>query len=221
MITQAQEDLREPVDNHASAVKEIMSIWITWLRQLDEPVLIAAAPGYRLTDKSRRGLIEMDPADLTESIFVRQDPNTASDRVVLQQAGLELRATGVIDDRKYFEEYALESDPDEAELRMYVQQVKTHVIGGIPAQPGSLIALVVDAVKGNVFYEALKQSPNMALAVAEQMAQAAQEVAQPQGAAPPGNIAGAMGIRQDGQGMGLTLPGSPTGGLSNVVPQTQ
>ena len=224
IIMQSQQTLQQPVDNDADAWLQIMKIWIGWLRKLDEPVFMFAAPGKRRDDQTRRGLLEFDPANLVESIKVVEDSNTASDRVVLQQAGLELRAAGVITDREYFETYALEEDPEEAELLMHVQQVKRLVMMGDTSQiqPGSVLFNVAHAVQGRVYFQLLEQVPNMALAEAERMSEVAQAAAAVEEGAPEGeaggNVAEAMGIRQQGIGMGLDQPGEPAGALPSVAP---
>jgi hypothetical protein len=218
-ITEEQQTLQQPVTNNAAAVQVVMRIWVRWMRQLDVPVMMFAIPGERADQKSRRGMIEFEPADLVETLHVSQDSNTASDRIVLQQAGIELLESGRIDDHEYFETYALAADPEEAELRSYVQAVKRFVLLGDTRtiQEGSVLFNVANAVQGRVFFELMERSPNMALAQAQQMAAQALEAA----AVPSperGNVAEVIGARQAGIGASLTQPGSAGGGAASVPP---
>lgn len=208
-IAQTQIDLQPAVDNHASAVEQVFKIWIRRMRKLGEPVLMFAAPGKRGSMRSMRGLIEFDPENLVESIQVTQDSNTPSDRIVLQQHGIELLAAGRIDDRQYFETYALEADPEEAETRIYVQSIKKFVLVGDTSQvaPGSVLHNVALAVQGRVTQQLLQQSPNFALASAEQMAAEAQQQAlmETQAMTGQGSPASATGLSQPGIGQATTL----------------
>ncbi len=99
------------------------------------------------------------------------------------------------------------------------------------APPGSVLGDVVQAVRGRITMQMLDQSPNFAMASAEQMAeqssaaaaqaqQAAMAQAQAAGGAPSGpgpqvpnpqggNFAAAMGVREPGMGMGIDMPGEP------------
>lgn len=225
-ILQSQLDMDPAVSSNAAAVQEIITeLHIPWLRTLDVPIYFVTAPGARHSPDDVRGLIEFDPADLTDGVQIRQDSNTASDRVVLQQAGLELLASGHIDQFEYYEKFALVEDPIEAIVRSDVAKLRSLVLFGDTSmvQPGSVLFNVAKAVQGQVFFRMLQESPNFALAVAEQMVQQAQ--AQPQapqqqmltaggggGGAP--RLAESQGIRQAGIGMPVGLPGSPEGGLA-------
>ena len=169
------EDLKQPVDNHAEAVEQIMKIWITWLRKLDVPIFFFALPNSPNSGRATTDPSEFDPKNLIDLVGVTQDSSTASDRVVLQQAGLELRNAGAIDDREMYEVYFRAQDPDAAINRKYIQMVVDHVVTGTQAAPGSLIAMVVEAVRGHVIYDAPNRVPNLAVSLAEQMAQGAQQ----------------------------------------------
>ena len=229
-ITQAQEDLKQPTANHATAIAEIFKMWVRWLRLLDVPVYAVTAPRNR--SQNVRGLIEIDPQDLVEWIEVRQSSNTASDRIVLQQHGLELfSGARVIDAATYFSDYALEDDPSDAEMRMWTQRVVDIVMGvGPPAPPNTVLAQVVQAVQGRLFLAMMERSPNAALLQAELMATQAQMQnpaqqgmtvdsmptnMQPEG----GNVAAANGLRQPGLGMGEALQGNPEMGAPNMGPR--
>ena len=221
LIQQAQENLRQPVDNNAHAVKQIMLLWTGWLRALDVPVYQFAAPTQGKSDRKVKALIEFDPEDLIDAFEVRQDSNTASDRIVLQQAGIEMLNAGVITMRQYLEHYALEDDARQAEVDLAAYKVSQFVMFGDQTQimPGSLLFNVAQAVQGRITAEMLKRSPNFAMATAEGMAQNAQMMAQQQLMPPApegGNPAEAAGLRQAGMGMGVTQPGSPEGALPPV-----
>lgn len=209
-ITEQQADLRQPVDHHAQAVQDVMHIWIGRLRRLDEKIIGFAAPGLRKDAQSRRGLIEFDPKDLTDAIHVSQPSQTAADRIVLDQAGVEKWREGLIDFRQYAEEYALEPDPEQAEARFWIGKVKNFVLLGDPTQilPGSVLFDISNAARGQVFLEMLERSPNFALAEAEKMAGEAQ-----------GNAAQQLGLVQPGQGMATTQPSSPGAGAPDVPAQ--
>lgn len=208
--------LTQPVEHHARAVRQMMLMWTGWLRLLDTKVYIFPAPGHRASQRSVRGLIEFDPKDLTDAIVVTQDSHDASARTVLRQHGLELfygggdGRPGVIDAEQLFEEYFQEQDAHEAVMRMYVQQVVDHVVGGKPLLPDSLLATVAEMVKGRVMHMLVQRSPNAAQGMAEQMAMQTR-----QQAAPP-NVAGVAGIRQAGMGMASDLPGNPSMGAPGV-----
>lgn len=215
LIQQAQQNLMQPVDNHAQAVKRILQRWHGWLRDLDMPVYFFAAPGHRKDRRSLRGLIEFDPADITDSIAVTQSLDTPAEATVLLQQGIELRQGGYIDDYEFYDRYAREQDARQAIVRKYVQQVVDHVMGGVPAPPGSVIQMVADGVRGQLHYALLAQSANYSLNNARmQAAQANQQMALTTaagfgapGGAPSSNVTAPAGIVQPGQGMAPTLEG--------------
>lgn len=220
LLDQAEESIKEPVDNHAEAVKTIQSIWIRWMRMIDTPVYIEGAPGRRASDTSVRGLIEFDPSDLTTSFTIAQSTQSAQQRIVLAQAGLEQLQAGRIDEFTYYEQFALHPDPRGAIISAWAQRATDMVMLGNTDQvdPDSLLAEIVRAARGRVTMELLLRSPNFALAQAEQMAQNAALAANPQLAAPQestadaagrGNVAEVDGARQPGIGMGLDIPSTP------------
>ena len=128
------------------------------------------------------------------------------------EAGLELRAAGVINNEKYFSDYQLEADPEQAEIDALAQQLEDLVMTGNTdnVQPGSLLFDLYQAVRGRISMEMLNRSPNFVLAQAEQMAAqaqaAAENIATPQ---VRGNPAGAAGVVQPGLGMPLQQAGTP------------
>jgi hypothetical protein len=227
LIQQAQEILRQPVDNHCAGVQQIVQMWHGWLRDLDTPVYFFAAPGNRKNKRSLRGIIEFDPKDLTDSIVVTQELDTPAEATVRLQEGLELLKAGVLTFEDFFDQYAKSQDARQSVIDMYVSQVTAHVIGGVPAPAGSLIAMIADGVRGAVNFALLEQSPNYAIASAEnavqQMQQQPQQVTSPMpgggsitagatgalsGPMQPGmggNVANAAGIRQPGMGMAPTI----------------
>jgi len=220
-IEQINETLREPAENHANAMKMVFRLWIRWMRMIDRPVFAFLAPGHRTSKGNERALIEIDPADLTEAIVVSQDSQSASDRIVLDQVGIEKLEKGLIDRETYYEEYARVEDPQDAMLRQDLERIRSAVMYGDnnQIQPGSLMADVVDAVRGKITYELLRRSPNFAIATSEAMTAEQQMAAQQQlpgmgmtgtGIAETGgNVAGAMGVRQPGIGMPSDLQGTP------------
>ena len=112
LLESSGELLEQAVSNHAEAVKQVQLLWIRWMRMLDERVYAFAAPGSRKNARSVRGLIEFDPADLVESIRVEQSSQSAQQRVVLRQAGIELLQAGRIDEHEFYEHYDLAEDPE-------------------------------------------------------------------------------------------------------------
>ena len=225
LLSAAQADLEQPVSNNALAVKEIMGMWVRWMRLLDVPVYALTAPSNRGNMRAVRGLIEIDPEDLIEGFEVVQSKDSASDRIVLQQHGLELRREGVIDDRRFFEEYMLESDPVQAEKDMYAQHLKTQIVA-------TLIQQLVPAMQGRIWSEVQKRFPNSAILTSQLMAEQAQMAQMQQlgiGAAGPmdnhamprGNVAQANGIQQPGIGGANSLPGTPDSGLNAMSGKAQ
>lgn len=183
MIREQSQTTSQAVSHHAGAVKSVFRMWTGWLRQLDTMVYAWSMPGGRSSERELRGYIEFDPADLTDSFVVLQDANTAADRVVIEQEGLELSAAGKIDDYEFHDKYRREPDAREAVVRQYVQGVVNHVTGAQPAPPGSIYQVVGDLAKGRVDLILAQRSPAYAIAQSLQMAQQAR---QQQGQLPPG-----------------------------------
>ena len=214
LLEASGELVTEAVDNHADAVKEVMLLWIRWMRMLDEPVYSFAAPGRR-SGTSTRGLIEFDPKDLTDTITINQNPQSAQQRIVLDQVGVEKLSGGLIDDRQYYEEFALESDPEEALLRADVQKLRQAVMFGdvTHAPPGSMMDVLVQMAKGEITMQMLERSPAFAVATVTQMEEEAFMASQQQLPSPDQtNVAQAAGQVQPGLGMSTTQPGTPGGG---------
>jgi hypothetical protein len=209
LIQQAQESLRQPVDNHAAAVKEIIQMWHAWMRDLDIPVYFFPAAGHRRDKRDIRALIEFDPKDLTDSITVTQELDAPEDATVRMQVGMEQIASGLITYHEYFEEYARKQDARQAEIDMWAEKVAVQVINGQVAPPGSLIDMIAKGMQGEIHYMLIEESDNYAISVAEQMAQQAQAPMPGQGG---GNVAQAAGVSEPGMGMATSLQGQ----LGNV-----
>lgn len=222
-IQQAQELLRQPVNNHASAVRDIVQMWHGWMRSLGTPVYFFAAPGARSSRRTMRGLIEFDPKDLTDAISVTQDLDTADEATVLLQQGIELHQAGYIDIEEFYEKYARSQDSRDSVKRKYKQEIWQYLwTGALPplppgAQPGELpmVKIIGDGIRGRVFYELIQKAPHYAEQVSRDLAAQAQA---PMG----GDVAGAAGIVEPGMGMAPTLPdqlgaGTP-GGMAPPSP---
>ena len=213
LIQQAQQNLVQPVDNHAKAVKRVIQRWHGWLRDLDVPVYFFAAPGHRKDRKTLRGLIEFDPSDLTDSIQVTQDLDTPSEATVRIQIGMELWGKGAITDEVFYSDYVRSEDARQSVIDRYVQLIKNYVILGqlppgyvpTPGSPPPMITVVADGIRGAIHYELLQTSANYADANARQQAQAAQAAQQP--AVPPASITTAAGMQVPGAGLAPTLQG--------------
>jgi hypothetical protein len=189
------------------------------MRQLDTPIYLYSAPGKRKSQVSQRNLIEMNPKDLTDSIQVSQDLDTPDEATIRLQQGIELLTAGpngtpLITMEQFYDQYAKRQDSRQAVIDYWVDQVVRAVMGGQPAAPGSVIQIVADGVRGQLNYELIQQSPNYAIAMAEQMAGQAQmgmqeQAMAPQGGppSPGGNVAEVAGVRRPGMGMAETLQG--------------
>lgn len=228
----AQADLEQPVGNHATAVRDIMAIWVRWARLIDTELYALSVPHQRGNMRAVRGLIEIDPADLVEGFEVIQSKNSQADMVVQQQVGLELyQKAQVIDAYEFFETYQGAADPTMAVKLMWKERLVQLIMGTAPAaQPGSVLDAVFRAAQGRVFMELQRRFPNSAILTAQVMAEQAMMQAQaqmmpPQGAMPPagpdqnhalprGNVAEPQGIRQPGLGASVSLPGGPMSGLA-------
>ena len=185
LIQQAQETMRQAVDNHAAAVRAMIQMWHGWLRMLDTPVYFHSAPGRRTTRRATRGLIEFEPKNLSDSIRVTQELDTPQERTVSIQIGMTLWQQGAIDDQSFYADYMKEQDSRQSIINRYVQMTTDYVVyGKVPANsnpdifPKSVISQVAEGVRGAVHYELLNTSPNYALANARQQAQEAQQQAQ-------------------------------------------
>lgn len=205
LIQQAQETLRQPVDNHARAVQTILKMCHSWLRELDMPIYFTSAPGFRKNKRSIRGVIEFDPKNFTDSIFVTQELDTPEERTVRIQVGMGLWQQGAIDDDVFYTEYMRTPDARQAVIDRYVQMIMDYVVYGkvpVNANPQvfqqSLILQVADGVRGAIHYELLNTSPNYALSNARQQAQQVQQQQQMQQALPPPGQGGSTNINEGG-----------------------
>ena len=189
LIQQAQEILRQPVDNHAKAVQRTIQKCHGWLRQLDTPVYFSSAPGHRQNRRSVRGLIEINPKELTDNVSVTQELDTPSERSVLVEQGRSLLAQGLITYEEFFRDYRKVQDERQAVIDMYIQQ-------GVTAIMPTVVQTAAAAVQGQITYELLNMSPNFALASARQTATMAQQP-------PPEGGPGPMAV--PGQGLAPNL----------------
>jgi hypothetical protein len=221
-IQQAQLTLQQPIQHHIEAVEGILFRCHSWLRTLgDTPVCFFPPASGKAYERGNRGLIEFNPSDLTDAISVHQSLETPDEATIREQMGIELRAQGLIDDRQFFEEYAGEQDPREAEIRMWIQKATNIYMLGSLAEipPDSGLYQLVQQIQGRVHYEMLQQSPQYALNTARSMAEQAQMQSQqmqqqdmagmqppPGQEGPQGNdVADTAGIRRPGMGMSDTL----------------
>lgn len=225
LIQQGQMNSQPAVNNHADAVSLVVQMWHGWLRQLDVPVCFYSAPGARKERATFKALLEFDPKDLTDSILVSQELTTDEEAVVRVQVGLEMRAAGKLTDEEYYRDYARKQDVEQAIIDQEVQKVYDHVIGGIPAPPGSVIQIVADGVRGQLNYQLLQMSPNYAIASAEAMAMQATQTMSTAGAPQGGefpsdsgqpNVADKAGVSVPGMGQAPTLSGQLGGNRPGV-----
>ncbi|MCR4375940.1 MAG: hypothetical protein NUW22_13940 [Acidobacteria bacterium] len=222
LIQQAQENLRQPADNLAMAIQRSLLKMHGWLRQLDVPVYFWSVPGHRKDARELRGLIEFDPADLTDSITVKLELDTPEDLIVLDQVGQAKLKDGLITREGYFEEYARVQDARQATVESYGQTVADSLLFGRPLPGSALLAMVAQRVMGRLAVELPGWSPNAARAQAQDMSMAAQQQVAEQeqeglmGGPPPSepivagaedvSLANAAGVRQPGVGMAQSLP---------------
>lgn len=239
LIQQSQENLRQPADNMAGGINQVILMWHGWLRQLDVPVYFWAAPGHRKDERSTKGLIEFDPKDITDSITVSLELDSPEDLIVLDQVGQAKLKDGLITRQTYFEEYARAEDAYDATIKSYAQTVADSLLFGRPLPGSSLLAIVAQRVMGRLQVELPGWSDNAARAQAQDMAMGARDqVAQQQaamttapsgGEAPAGvlpppapsepivagsedlSVANAAGVRAPGVGMAPTLVGARGG----------
>jgi hypothetical protein len=210
-IQQAQENLRQPVSNHAMAVKQILQMWHAWERDLGLPIYFFAQKAVGKGERAPSALIEFDPANLTDSIQVHQELDTPEEQTVRVQQGLDLRAAGAITWQEFFEDYLRVQDAREAEIEMYAQMCFDQIMTGAAYPPGSLIQVIADSVRGQLQYILIKNSDNYALSMAENMAANAEMAMQQEMQAEAALMGGGMGGMGGGMGM-------PPGGTQPVDP---
>lgn len=208
LLAASGELVRQSVDNHAEAVKQVQLLWVRWMRMLDEPIYAFAVPGHRKNERSVRGLIEFKPEDLVESIRVSQAPQSAQERVVQRQVGIELLQAGRIDEHQFYEEYDLSDDPEESIVRAWAQRAVDLVMLGNTDQvdPDALLAHIVKAARGRATMALIDRFPNFALAQSREMAMSTAAMAA------QGNVAASAGVVEPGLGMATQQGGSPMQG---------
>lgn len=223
MLEQQLSGLSEPVDNHAEAVKGVMTRWIHCMRKASErgeleTVYAFALPGKRQDKRSVRGLIEFDPAHLVDAILVHQSSDTAQSRILKQQAYMEMHAGGFKTMRQVLEDGMDEEDARQSEIDLVAYELRRLAMYGDQSKilPNSALYDFAMALRGELSQQ-LMAHPPFAIATAKQMASEAMMQAQasmaPAGMPPQeGNPAAAAGLKQPGIGMPLTPTGEPGGG---------
>lgn len=225
-IQQTQLTIAEPVENHRTAVADILRVAHDYLRRnFDCPLWFFQVPQQSDGQRGMRGLVEFDPADLTDSFAVQQSLDTPEERTVALQIGNELAALGRINDREYFQTYMRVRDAREAIIAMDQQRlVNAWKYGAQTAgiAPDSGMYKFLQMLTANVQYEMTQISPSYALDQARGMAQAAQQSMQAQqqalvetsagtpadaGQGMGGPVSEAAGVRRPGVGMSTTLAG--------------
>lgn len=221
-IQQSQLTIAEPVENHKEAVGSILRVAHDYLRKnFDTPLYFFQIPAMSNEHRAGRGLVEFDPADLTDSFAIQQSLDTPEERTVALQIGNELAALGRINDREYFSTYMRVRDAREAIISMDQQRlVNAWKMGPAAAgiAPDSGMYQFLQMLTANVQYEMTQISPAYALSQARGMAQAAQQSMVPPGdpnnpggtpmdadGGMGGGVAEAAGIRRPGVGMPVTL----------------
>lgn len=220
-IEQGLADMKQPVDNHANAVKEVMLLCIVWMRQREETIYAVSLPGKRSDARSVQGLIEFDPKDLVTSINVKQSASTAQSKIVTRAAGQEALTAGTVTLRGFFEQFTDEDDARAAELNIYADRLfQVAAFGTSDAiQPGSVAWDYMLALRGEMSQKLLA-IPTVAIRTATDMAlnaqshAAQQQLTMTQQSAGQANLADEMGMGQPGLGGRPTTP--PAG--ANVAP---
>jgi len=222
MIEQQLSALKQPVDNHAEAVKMVVTGWIHALRaahsrgEIDH-LYAFALPKRRSSARDIRGLIELDPSDLVDAITVRQSADTAQAKVVKQQAGIEVMQAGMATRRRVLEDYFEAEDARGEDIEITAYDLEQFALYGDTSKilPGSVLYDYAMLLRGQISQKMMALSPQAAIASAESMAMDAQaQYMQTQAAqqAGQGNVAAASGIAQPGINAGLEQPGQPGGG---------
>ena len=223
-IQQSNLTITEPVDNHREAVGAILRVCHDYLRKnFDCPLYFFDIPKGGSDEREGRGLVEFDPAFLTDSFAIQQSLETPDQRTVSIQIGNELAALGRIDDRTLYSDYYHVRDAREAIIRADQQRLVTAWKQGPQAAgiaPGSGLDQFLQQLIGNVQYQMTQINPGTALAVARQQAAQAQMQAQqmmamqqpegqppvePDGGGMGGGVAAAAGVSRPGMGMAPSL----------------
>lgn len=222
MIEQQLANLQEPVDNHAQAVRKVVSMWIHGLRSAAEAGELETVYAFSLPRKRRdkgpqRGLIEFDPANLVDYVKVIQSSSTAQSLIVKQQAGIEVMQAGLANRRMVLEDYFEDDDARATDIEITASELEQFALYGDTSkiQPGSVLYDFAQALRGRISQKLLAMIPAYAIQSARQMATDAQSQfmqTQAQQQAGQGNVAAAAGIVQPGVNGPLEQPGTPGGG---------
>lgn len=224
-IQQSQLTIQEPVENHRDAVAGILRVCHDYLRRnFDVPLYFFEIPQQSAERRVGRGLVEFDPADLTDSFAVQQELDTPEERTVRLQIGNELAALGRINDRTYYNDYMRVADAREAIIQADQQRLVNAWKFGAQAAgiaPDSGMYQFLQMMTGKVQQWMVANDDGYALQQARSMAQQAQQQASQQmqqatAGAPMdggdggmgGGVAAAAGIRRPGMGMPSTLQGA-------------
>lgn len=164
LIAQSERAYQPSVDAFTNGITMMARMWMRELRKLNVPLWFLAAPKRRRDGQVVRALIEADPSFFTDDINTRQDSRSMDQRLAMESAGLHLRSTGAIDDLRMYEEYFLETNPEEAILSKYTQRVIDAVLLGPndQIQPGSLLYDISLALRGIGVEVMLQQSESFA-----------------------------------------------------------
>ena len=213
-VEQQQATLKEPVDNFTAGIRGIVWRMYGWLRTLDVPVHFYSAPKSRQETRTARALIEFDPKNLTDSIVVEQDIDTADEAIARKQVGLTLWQQTAIDDDEFAGVYLKEQDVRQWRVNRYSQILVNYVAyGAVPANVNpqlfdqSMLKQIADSVRGEVHYALLDQSANYAWASASQQAQQAKQAAMTQQQGLGGEVSQAGGVARPGMGLNAGLMG--------------
>ena len=208
-IAQGLADMKQPVDNHAAAVKEIMLLCIAWLRQREEPIYAISLPGERADARSVSGLIEFDPQHLVTAIAVKQSSSTQQAKIVARAAGQEALQAGTVTLRGFYEQFTDEDDARAAEINIYADRLFQMAAFGssVGIEQGSIAYDYMLALRGEMSQKmlalpavAIKTATDMALDAQTQAAQQTlQQEQAAQGGLPPG-------VAEPGLGMATTPP---------------
>ena len=214
------------VQTNAEAVGQMAMMWANEMRKIPSRIFFLSVPKRRADGASMRGFIEVDTRTLTDDLQVRQSSSRLDEKITLQQMGLTLRREGAIDDIQMYDKYFEEDDPEEAEMRKYVQNMSDAVLLGPNEQipPGSLLYEVAQGIRGEVTTLLLQESPAFARQFAEiaPITPPGQEGTDSFNRGLGGPLNMQAGVRQPGMGMGVTpsrLPPLQVPGAAPPPPQ--
>lgn len=207
LLQDAQDDLLGPaVEYHAAAVQKMAQMMSRVIRKRGVPVFLLAAPGKNF-EADTRALVELKPERISLNLTVSQSPNTREQQIVLMQTGITLlnNPTPLIDLHEFHEHYAGANDPQEATTRSLLQVAFNVMTGQLQVPPETLIAEVIEIVRGLLPLELAAEMPQVARALA------AQSVADQPETIGGGGATRAAGISEPGVNQPATLEGLGVG----------